>query len=287
MGSKVEYVETSQLYATNYVRNSKAVGVLWAIFTLCFALIVSVAFLTPEWIGIGNKGRLGLWSSCEFDTNGVEVCSGKFTEFMEISNAAFKISTVLSVVCVALAYLTIAVLLLFLFMQATTVYMVAAWLQIIAALCMIASVVIYPLGWESAKAQEICGPSASQYNLGQCDIKWAYILAIIGCLDVIVLAILAFILATRHIKLQPEPLYGEINNAYGDNNSVAGSRKSLNLHPVMLMPQGVHEQDRFSEFSNRTTNSKSSRYARPENPSSLNKNFQFTIRPHSYSRLNL
>jgi Lipoma HMGIC fusion partner-like protein. len=74
---------------------------------------------------------------------------------------------------------------------------------------MIASVVIYPLGWESAKAQEICGPTASRYNLGQCDIKWAYILAIIGCLDVIVLAILAFILATRHIKLQPEPLYGK------------------------------------------------------------------------------
>ncbi|KAI5741785.1 hypothetical protein M8J76_017026 [Diaphorina citri] len=263
MGSKVEYVETSQIYATNYVRNSKAVGVLWGIFTLCFALIVSVAFLTPEWIGIANKGRLGLWSSCEFDVNGFEECTGKFAEFMEISNAAFKISTVLCLVSVTLALVTIAVMLLFFFMQPTT-------------LCMIASVVIYPLGWESAKAQEICGPTASRYNLGQCDIKWAYILAIIGCLDVIVLAILAFILATRHIKLQPEPLYGEINNAYGDNNSVAGSRKSLNLHPVMLMPQGVHEQDRFSEFSNRTANSKSSRYARPEYPSSLNSlnNFQ-------------
>lgn len=132
MGSKVEYVETSQIYATNYVRNAKAVGVLWGIFTLCFALIVTVCFLTPEWIGVANKGRLGLWSSCEWDDNGIETCEGKFTEFIEIANAAFKISTVLSLVSVGLAYLTIVVLALFLFMQATSVYMVAAWLQIIA-----------------------------------------------------------------------------------------------------------------------------------------------------------
>lgn len=132
MGSKVEYVETSQIYATNYVRNAKAVGALWGIFTLCFALIVTVCFLTPEWIGATNKGRLGLWALCEWDDAGIESCEGKFTEFIEIANAAFKISTILSLVTVALAYLTIVVLALFLFMQATSVYMVAAWLQIIA-----------------------------------------------------------------------------------------------------------------------------------------------------------
>lgn len=280
MGSKVEYVETSQIYATNYVRNSKAIGVLWGIFTICFALICSVAFVTPEWIGISNKGRIGLWSSCEFDQNGLEECHGKFNEFIEISNAAFKISTILSMICVALAYITILVMLLFFFMQCTSVYMVCAWIQILASLCMILSLTIYPLGWDSAKVQFICGTQAARYQTGQCEVKWAYILAILGCCDIIVLAILAFILATRHIKLQPEPLYGEINNAYGDTNSVAGSRKSLNLHPVLLMPQGGahggHEQDRFSEFSNRTSNSKNSRYARPEYPASLNSlnNFQ-------------
>ena len=51
MGSKVEYVESSQMYATNYVRNSRAIGVLWGIFTICYAIIGVVAFVTPEWIG--------------------------------------------------------------------------------------------------------------------------------------------------------------------------------------------------------------------------------------------
>lgn len=48
MGHKViEYVDTSQLYATNYVRNSKAIAVLWAIFTICYSIIVVVSFVTP------------------------------------------------------------------------------------------------------------------------------------------------------------------------------------------------------------------------------------------------
>jgi hypothetical protein len=48
MGAKViEYVEASQIYATNYIRNSKAIAVLWAIFTICYAIIVVVSFVTP------------------------------------------------------------------------------------------------------------------------------------------------------------------------------------------------------------------------------------------------
>jgi hypothetical protein len=69
---------------------------------------------------------------------------------------------------------------------------------------------------------------------------------------------------------------GEVNGGFvGDAQSVAGSRKSLNLHPVLLMPQPHHpggEVDRFSEFSNRTGRSKSSAY-RAEYASSV-QNFQ-------------
>lgn len=57
----------------------------------------------------------------------------------------------------------------------------------------------------------------------------------------------------------------------GDAHSVAGSRKSLNLHPVLLMPQ-PGDADRYSEFSNRTGRSKASGF-RPEYGSSMH-NFQ-------------
>lgn len=105
------------------------------------------------------------------------------------------------------------------------------------------------------------------------------ILLFIGCIDGCILATLAFILATRHVRLQPEPMYqssiykGEINNAYlTDAASVAGSRKSMNLQPVLLVTQPPHHHhqqqhhhmsngdDTISQFSSRTA----SRYSRPD-----------------------
>lgn len=139
------------------------------------------------------------------------------------------------------------------------------------------------------------------------------ICAYLGCIDACILATLAFILATRHVRLQPEPMYqnsmfkgnyattshpsirnrklpnllqnecihrflfivsfyhdcilaGEVNNAYlTDAVSIAGSRKSLNLQPVLLVAPPHHMgtsngDDSVSQFSNRT----SSRYNRPD-----------------------
>lgn len=74
MGSKIEYVESSHMYATNYIRNSKAIGVLWGIFTICYAIIGVVAFVTPEWLGDlehENPGRFGLWTRCSYGGNGM------------------------------------------------------------------------------------------------------------------------------------------------------------------------------------------------------------------------
>lgn len=69
---------------------------------------------------------------------------------------------------------------------------------------------------------------------------------------------------------------GELNGGYlGDSSvSMAGSRKSLNLQPVMLMPQPMMDQDRFSEFSNRTGRSHKGAMYRPEYASSSIHNFQ-------------
>lgn len=59
---------------------------------------------------------------------------------------------------------------------------------------------------------------------------------------------------------------GEVNNAYlTDAVSIAGSRKSLNLQPVLLVAPPHHMSaangdDSISQFSNRTSN----RYNRPD-----------------------
>lgn len=160
---------------------------------------------------------------------------------------------------------------------------------------MIVGCVAFPFGWNSNDFRKVCGPESNRFELGLCGIRWAYPLAIIGCIDACILATLAFILATRHVRLQPEPMYqssmfkgaslmqhnfiqfsheflnklsffaGEINNAYlTDAVSIAGSRKSLNLQPVLLVAP-PHHDDSVSQFSSRTAN----RYNRPDYHNSM------------------
>lgn len=139
-------------------------------------------------------------------------------------------------------------------------------MQVISAVCMAVGVCIYPLGWDSPLIRAICGASASRYNPGACAIRWAIPLAAIAALDAATLAALAFILASRHVRLQPETfnngsLYkGEVNPGYmNEAQSMAGSRKSLSLRPVLLV--APPEQDRYSELSRAKSHSHHSLYS--------------------------
>ena len=40
----MKYMESSHMYSTKFMRNSKAVGVLWGIFSVCYSIIVMVVF---------------------------------------------------------------------------------------------------------------------------------------------------------------------------------------------------------------------------------------------------
>lgn len=69
---------------------------------------------------------------------------------------------------------------------------------------MLVGVLIFPAGWDSPAIKEVCGADADNYGPGQCSVRWAYILAIIGVVDCAVLSILAFVLGTRYVKLLPD-----------------------------------------------------------------------------------
>ncbi|XP_073836562.1 tetraspan membrane protein in hair cell stereocilia isoform X2 [Musca autumnalis] len=273
MGTKIEYVDTTHLYATKYIRNSKAIAVLWAIFTICYAIIGIVAFVTPEWIGDPDNessGRIGLWQMCQKDEI-FDNCKRKWENILQVPTFSFQLATLFMAAAVALALLTICFLIFVIFMKSTRVFHICGWLQIISALCMIVACGAFPFGWNSDDFRKVCGPDANRFELGLCGIRWAYPLAIIGCIDGVVLATLAFILATRHVRLQPDPMYqnslfkGEINNSYiTDGVSLAGSRKNLNLQPILLVaPPG---DDTISQFSSRTPNH---RYNRPDYHNSM------------------
>lgn len=64
---------------------------------------------------------------------------------------------------------------------------------------------------------------------------------------------------------------GEVNSAFMADS---GSRKSLHLQPVMIMPGSGGDQERFSEYSHRTGRShKSGIQSNGYHPSTFN-NFQ-------------
>lgn len=123
MGTKIEYVDTTHLYASKYIRNSKAIGVLWAIFTICYAIIGIVAFVTPgecrlimprdidyiliyifiaEWIGdpdSDSAGRLGLWQQCQRDEI-FDNCRRRWENIFAVPTFSFQVR-----ICLALSKL--------------------------------------------------------------------------------------------------------------------------------------------------------------------------------------
>ena len=59
MGDLTQYQTGSQshLYSTQFMRNSKAVGVLWGIFSVCYSIIIMVVFTQ---VGIQWESELGI-----------------------------------------------------------------------------------------------------------------------------------------------------------------------------------------------------------------------------------
>lgn len=64
--------EVARLYQTEFIRSARAVGVLWAVCTLCFAIIEVVILIQPSWVGtrevhyqgggpVPKTGTLGLF----------------------------------------------------------------------------------------------------------------------------------------------------------------------------------------------------------------------------------
>lgn len=130
--------EASKLYHDNYMRNSRAIGVLWAIFTICFAIINVVVFIQPYWIGDSvstpKPGYFGLFQYCTGDDgNNREIkCHGSFSEFANIPSGAFKAASFFVLLSMVLILGCITCFALFFFCNTATVYKICAWMQLLA-----------------------------------------------------------------------------------------------------------------------------------------------------------
>ncbi|XP_040472620.1 LHFPL tetraspan subfamily member 5 protein isoform X1 [Falco naumanni] len=200
--------EAARIYHTNYVRNARAMGVLWALFTLCFSILMVVTFIQPYWIGDSidtpQAGYFGLFSYCIGNAlTGELICKGSPLDFGTIPSSAFKTAMFFVGVSTFLIIGTILCFSLFFFCNAATVYKVCAWMQLAAATGLMIGCLIYPDGWDSSEVKRMCGDKTDKYTLGACTVRWAYILCIIGILDALILSFLAFVLGNRQDNLLP------------------------------------------------------------------------------------
>ncbi|XP_054719798.1 LHFPL tetraspan subfamily member 3 protein-like [Uloborus diversus] len=258
MESKCDYASETNGYHASYLRNSKAVGVMWGVFTLCFAVIICVAFVHPHWIGdtpsSERAGYFGPWRACRQEISNEEMaCQGQLDDFFSIPSPAFRVSTVFTALALVAVGLCIVCMLLFFVCQSSTVFHLCGWMQVFSGGCLAVGVASFPAGWDSEVVRAVCGPEADDFDIGRCGVRWAYMLAAVGVIDAVILAALAFLLATKRVKIAPgtASIYkGEVNSAFlGDTQSLA-SRKSL-AQPVLLLPQPL-DPERVSEFSQRT-----------------------------------
>lgn len=158
--------DLARLYQTEFVRSARAVGVLWAICTLCFAIIQVVVLVQPSWIGTTQgptgparpSGTLGLfevspntssrlnssaaslspcaclrvWQVCVDSDWPVPDCRGALSSLSPLPS--FQSVAVLVGVSLWAVWTSVLGLCLFRFCSAATVYKICAWLQLTAGL---------------------------------------------------------------------------------------------------------------------------------------------------------
>ncbi|KAM9326675.1 LHFPL tetraspan subfamily member 3 protein-like [Gastrophryne carolinensis] len=190
-----------QLYDTSFVQNGRAVSVLWASCTLFLGILEIVVLLQPAWVlGGEGSGQFGLFQVCEESDWGTE-CRGPQGALEALP--PFQTAAGFMVTALLLVLLSLGCIGLLWFCNSGTVFKLCAWLQITAASCQTLGCILFPDGWDSSAVRPLCGYRSDRYELGTCSVNWAYILAILGIFDCLILSVLAFTLGKRHDALNP------------------------------------------------------------------------------------
>ncbi|XP_037622426.1 LHFPL tetraspan subfamily member 4 protein isoform X2 [Sebastes umbrosus] len=227
--------EASKLYHDNYMRNSRAIGVCVPSSTICLSIINVVVFIQPYWIGDSvstpQAGYFGLFHLLrgQRELRPELLCQGSFSDFASIPSGAFKAASIFVLMSMVLILGCIGCFALFFFCNTASVYKTCAWMQLLCAVCLVIGCLSFPNGWDSEVVRDMCGEDTGRYALGNCSVRWAYILAIIGILDALILSFLAFVLGNRQSDVLQEELKA-------DNKDFAVSR--IHLGSTLRMDGG-------------------------------------------------
>ena len=89
-------------------------------------------------------------------------------------------------------------------------------------------VLCFPAGWDNDHVRGICGSESEDYRLGNCGVRWAFVLAAVAILDAWILGCLAFTLSHRHAK----PIYSHQESPYMNPGSIYKGKPLLD--PLLI-----------------------------------------------------
>jgi hypothetical protein len=222
---------TKQKQNSSFKWTSRIIGFVWIFLTACFAILNIFILIQPQWIGdtlsSPRAGHFGLYSYCISTISDYDFdCQGIWLNFGKILNAPFAVATFFVGFSVILILICLALFILFLFIRPRLVYFICALLQIICSVCLLIALIVYPSGFDNDTIRTVCGSNVSDFYLDTCQIRWAYILAIIAFFNVTILALLGFFLGIKQPKnttikdvMNPNHTiskYGELNEAFDD-----------------------------------------------------------------------
>ncbi|KAF6021772.1 LHFPL3 [Bugula neritina] len=243
--------ERVKYYHSKYVTYSRAIAVMWAVLVLCFLIIALVCLIQPTWLGTQRdapgQGYFGLWRYYINEDNLI-IERGKFLDLADIPSASFQAATIFVGLTVLLTIICVFCFFLFMCVSHKIVFIICGWILVFNALFMFLACVIYPGGWSADVVQQLC--QSDSYVSGKCYIQWTYYLAIISIFDAIVLAILAFVLAYRQVKLLPWQSSDKLaKKAYIiDDDQASGVQYVQRVHPNHAV-QPVYVVDQASAHS--------------------------------------
>ncbi|GAB1606626.1 LHFPL tetraspan subfamily member 3 protein-like [Argonauta hians] len=248
--------ETTQVYYFKYMREYRAVAVLWGIMTVIWCILTIVAFVQPQWIGdtefSPGFGHFGIYAYC-FPSQSRYKCIGNFGDFASISNGTFQAVTLFVGISALFGLVCVAALLLFFCLKKYYVFIGCGIMEIISAVLLFLACVVYPSGWDLSSIRDMCGPNSGPYKLDKCGIRWAYILAILGIIDAALLGILAIILASIRVKPEDYTVTGKITRAelYPNYNDTLRSQATIIRPTMMSVPDMGDNYSEYSHISNK------------------------------------
>ncbi|XP_072900057.1 LHFPL tetraspan subfamily member 6 protein [Hemitrygon akajei] len=163
-------------------------GVLWAALSLLCAAASCTGFFMPYWLlgsQLDKPVSFGVFRRCTYPVRQddhpqsvvmVEQC-GRYATFLGIPSLAWKICSVVTGVGCGLLLLVALTAIMGCCVSeliSRTVGRVAGGIQFVGGLLIGSGCALYPLGWNSEEVRQTCSNLSDQFELGSCQLGWAY-----------------------------------------------------------------------------------------------------------------